>query len=87
MLHRKGVPHAELGSHGYLPVWRYVEKKANGKTTFYTLPVSAYERNPDAAPGLPLSAQNAMLKFTEGVRKRLNGNREFSVNDTKPYKF
>lgn len=73
LLHRKGVPYAEVGGCGYIPVWRYIEKKANGKVNFYALPAGKYERNPDAKPDLPLSAQNAMMKFVESVRKRLKG--------------
>lgn len=76
LLHRKGVPYAEVGDYGYLPVWRYVWKQASGKSTFLTLPAAFYERYPDAAPGLPLSAQNALLRFAETVRKRLNGCKE-----------
>lgn len=76
LLHRKGVPHAEVGPYGFLPVWRYVHKQTNGKSTYYALPVAPYERNPDAAPDLTLSAQQAMLRYAEGVRKRLKGCRE-----------
>ena len=76
LLHRKGVPYAEVGPYGFLPVWRYVHKQASGKSTYYALPVAPYERNPDAAPDLTLSAQQAMLKYAEGVRKRLKGCRE-----------
>ena len=76
LLHRKGVPRAEMGPCGYIPVWRYVQRQPNGKTAFYTLPLASYERNPDAAPNLSLSAQNALLKYAEQVRKRLNGWRE-----------
>lgn len=71
LLKRKGATQAHLGNHGIIPVWRYIEKTATGKTTFYTLPVSNVERDPDFVPGMPLSAQNAMLKFVEGLRKRL----------------
>ena len=76
LLHRKGVPYAELGNYGYLPVWRYIQKQANGKSTFFALPVGRYERDPGAAPDLPAAAQNAMFRFAEGVRKRLSGCRE-----------
>lgn len=76
LLHHKGVPRAELGAHGYIPVWRYVQRQANGKSTYYALPVARYERNGDAAPDLTLSAQSALLKFAETVRKRLSNCRE-----------
>jgi hypothetical protein len=67
------VPYAEVSGCGYIPVWRYVEKKANGKSTFYALPVGRYERNPDATPDMTLSAQSTMSRFVEGIRKRLKG--------------
>jgi len=73
LVHRKGVPYAEVSGCGYIPVWRYVEKKANGKSTFYALPVGRYERNPDATPDMTLSAQSTMSRFVEGIRKRLKG--------------
>ena len=76
LLHRKGVPYAEVGNYGYIPVWRYVAKEANGKSTFYALPVARYERSPDAAPDLTLSAQSAMSRFAATIRKRLKGVRE-----------
>ncbi|MCB9332381.1 MAG: CapA family protein [Lewinellaceae bacterium] len=71
LLHRKFVPYAEVGSFGYIPVWRYIHRDAQGKTTFYTLPIARYERNPQAAPDPPLSALSTMKKFAAGVRKRL----------------
>lgn len=76
LLHRKGVPYAEVGRYGFIPVWRYVEKQANGKSTFYALPIAKYERYPDAAPDLTLSAQSVMSKYVAGIRKRLKGCRE-----------
>ncbi len=71
LLKRKGSPEVRLGDHGMIPVWRYVHKTAAGKTTFFALPVSHVERNADLVPGMALSAQNAMLKFAEGLRKRV----------------
>lgn len=71
LLKRKGSPEVTLGTQGMIPVWRYIEKSATGKTSFYTLPVARLERNPDAVPNMPLSAQNAMLKYAEGLRKRV----------------
>lgn len=79
LLHRKGVPYAEVGNYGFMPVYRYIQKQPNGKSTFFALPASYYERRPDAAPELPLSAQNALLRFSETVRKRLNGCKEWRI--------
>jgi poly-gamma-glutamate synthesis protein (capsule biosynthesis protein) len=71
LLKRKGSPEVRLGEHGMIPVWRYIHKTEAGKTTFYALPTANFERDPDLLPGMPLSAQNAMLKFAENLRNRL----------------
>ncbi|MDO8366437.1 MAG: CapA family protein [Saprospiraceae bacterium] len=71
LLKRKGSPEVHLGEHGIIPVWRYIHKTAAGKSTFFALPVSRIERNADLVPGMSLTAQNTMLKFAEGLRKRL----------------
>jgi poly-gamma-glutamate synthesis protein (capsule biosynthesis protein) len=71
LLKRKGSPEVHLGEHGMIPVWRYIHKPAGGKTTFFALPVSQVERNADLVPGMPLTAQNALLKYAEGLRKRM----------------
>jgi hypothetical protein len=60
-----------IGKHGIIPVWRYIHKPATGKATFYAVPVARAEKNLDLIPGMPLSAQNSMLKFAEGLRKRI----------------
>lgn len=72
LLHRKYVPYAETGTYGYIPVYRYIHREPNGKTTYHALPVARYERNPEAEPGPTLSAMNLMKKFAAGVRKRLD---------------
>ncbi len=70
LLHRKGVPYAEMGDYGYAPVWRYVEKPAGGKSTFYALPAGKIS---GGDIGLPLTAKNALEKFVAAVRARLEG--------------
>jgi poly-gamma-glutamate synthesis protein (capsule biosynthesis protein) len=71
LLKQKGSPVVRLGENGIIPVWRYVHKNAAGKATYYALPIARVERNADLVPGMPLSSQNAMLKYAESVRKRL----------------
>lgn len=71
LLKRKGSPEVRLGEHGMIPVWRYIHKTAAGKTTYFALPVASVERSADLVPGMPLSAQNALLKFANDLRKRL----------------
>jgi poly-gamma-glutamate synthesis protein (capsule biosynthesis protein) len=71
LLKTKGSPEVRIGKHGIIPVWRYIHKPANSKATFYAVPVARAEKNLDLIPGMPLSAQNSMLKFAEGLRKRI----------------
>lgn len=72
LLHRKGVPYAEVGEYGYLPVWRYVHRDANGKATYFALPTGWLPSDLK----LPPSAATDLRAFVEGVRKRLKGVRE-----------
>ena len=72
LLKTKGSPQVRVGQHGYIPVWRYIHKPASGKAAFYTLPVAVLERNAGAFPGMAPTARAAMLRYVEGVRKRLN---------------
>jgi poly-gamma-glutamate capsule biosynthesis protein CapA/YwtB (metallophosphatase superfamily) len=76
LLHHKGIPQTEVGAYGYRPIWRYIHKKANGKTTYYALPISAIESGRVSVPDMPLSAQNTMLRAAAGVRKRLGAELE-----------
>lgn len=72
LLKTKGSPQVRVGRQGYIPVWRYIHKPAGGKATYYTLPVSRLERNPDLFKGMAPASRTAMLKFTEALRKRVN---------------
>jgi len=71
LLKTKGSPQVRVGQHGMIPVWRYIHK-TTGKATFYTLPVAMLERNAGLFPGMATTARAAMLRYVEGVRKRLN---------------
>jgi poly-gamma-glutamate synthesis protein (capsule biosynthesis protein) len=71
LLKKKGSPEVRVGKQGIIPVWRYIHKPAGGKATYHTLPVSMLERNPEYFKGMSASGQAAMLKFAQGVRKRL----------------
>lgn len=71
LLKQQGSPKVWLGENGMIPVWRYIHKYPNGKTTFLALPVSNLEQDPDLVPNMPLTSQNAMLKFAEALRKRV----------------
>jgi len=72
LLKTKGSPAVRMGRHGYLPVWRCIHKPATGKAIYYALPVSRLERHPELFNGMAPASRTAMLKFAEGLRKRLN---------------
>ncbi|TNE54642.1 MAG: CapA family protein [Bacteroidetes bacterium] len=67
LLHRKGIPYAELGKYQHIPVWRYIHREASGKVTYYALPVS---RSPENLT-LPTVAKTAMRQFAGHVRQQL----------------
>lgn len=69
----KGVSRARVGNYGYIPVWRYIHKSVSGKTTYFALPVSRLERQPELLPGMPAASRAAMIRAADGVRKRLAG--------------
>ncbi len=71
LLHRKGVPYAETGEYGYLPVWRYMHKKSNGQVSYHALPVDRLQRNPDLFPEMPAASRAAMKDFAEKLRVRM----------------
>ncbi len=71
LLKKKGSPAVQIGQYGMIPVWRYIHKPLNGKTTFFAVPIARTEQNLDLVPGMTLTAQNAMLKYAENLRKRL----------------
>lgn len=73
LLKTKGSPEVRLGRYGYLPVWRYVHKNTQGKTSFHVLPIAQMEQDPNLFPGFPDTARVAMRQFAAGVRKRLQG--------------
>jgi hypothetical protein len=72
LLKEKGSPKVRTGRYGYLPVWRYMHKEDNGKTTYYALPVRRLADNPALfRGGLPTTAKNGMTKFADALRKRM----------------
>lgn len=74
LLHREGVPRAEVGRYGYVPVWRYAHRDAQGKTTFYALPAA---KGAPADLQMPPEAIRAMENFLERTRAHLRGVEEW----------
>lgn len=70
LLHREGVPQAEVGRFGYIPVWRYVHREANSKTTFFALPAAD---GPPPDLKMPWEARQNMEHFLERIRAQLRG--------------
>ncbi len=61
-----------LGEHHYIPVWRYIHKPEKGKSSYYTIPVSAFENEESNPLSMPVEDQKAMKKFVDKTRKHLN---------------
>lgn len=61
----------EIKDHHYIPVWRYIQKTKNDKTTFYTLPISIAEANANEIPDLNAKDQQAMNRYATFIRKHL----------------
>ena len=61
-----------LSNAGIIPVWRYIHKAANGKSTFYALPVARLEKNPDLFPGMADAARAKMKQYVDALRKRID---------------
>jgi poly-gamma-glutamate capsule biosynthesis protein CapA/YwtB (metallophosphatase superfamily) len=71
LLHRKGVPRAEVGRYGYLPVYRYIHQPAGKKASYHVLPIDRMEANPDLFPDMSPAAREKMSVFGAALRKRL----------------
>jgi poly-gamma-glutamate capsule biosynthesis protein CapA/YwtB (metallophosphatase superfamily) len=73
LLKDKKTKKLSIGNHAYIPVWRYIEG-SGGKTTFYALPISAFENG--TADELPLSSNSKakMAAYAKTTRKNLNDN-------------
>jgi poly-gamma-glutamate synthesis protein (capsule biosynthesis protein) len=71
LLKQKGSQKVTVGKNGIIPVWRYVHKSSNGKSTFYALPVSRLEKNPDLFPGMAEASRTKMKQYAEALCKRI----------------
>lgn len=72
LLKKKWDPNVTLGEYGVIPVWRYVQKPASGKSTYYAVPIGRVEANPTLIPGMTSSDRAKMQSFANSVRKRLD---------------
>ncbi len=74
LLHREGIPRAEVGSYGYIPVWRYVHREPHGKTMFFALP--AAQGVPEDLK-MPKEARASMERFLARTRAHLQNATEW----------
>lgn len=74
LLKQKGSPKVTVSNPSAIPLWRYIHKHANGKSTFYTLPIARLERNPGLFPNMAEAARAKMKQFAEALNKRLDFN-------------
>lgn len=54
----------------YMPVWRWVQKKPNGKRIYRVVPISMYETD-SSVLGMTATEHAAMLRFAKATRKNL----------------
>ncbi len=72
LLKTKGSTEVRIGNSGYIPIWRYIHKSKEGKSTYYALPIALLEENPDLFKGgLSAVAKAAMAKYVANLRKRM----------------
>ena len=72
LLKQRGSPKITTANAGIIPVWRYIHKAANGKSTFYALPVARLEKNPDLFQGMSDAARAKMKQYVDALRKRID---------------
>lgn len=67
----KSTNKTHLARHNYIPIWRY-RKVENKKTTFMTLPISAFENGNEHLLDMPASDKKKMAASAKRIRKHLN---------------
>lgn len=66
-----------LGEHHYIPVWRYVYQDSKKKSTYFVLPISAFENGKGKNIGMDDENQKAINAFGKKTRKHM-GNSQSS---------
>lgn len=69
-----------LGETGYVPVWRYIQKDAAGKATFFAVPLSPFEKDSVNTLKMTEADKVKMNAFGQKTRKHLNS---FGANEIK----
>lgn len=60
-----------IDNYHFLPVWRHIQRHADGSRTYRVLPVAPLESDLEAIPFLTPSDRSAMMKYTESTRLHL----------------
>jgi len=60
-----------LGKHHYIPVWRYVYQDAKKKSTYFVLPISAFENGNEAWIGMDKENKKNLQAFAKKTRGHL----------------
>jgi len=60
-----------LGKHHYIPVWRYVYQDAKKKSTYFALPISAFENGNEAWIGMDKENKKNLQAFAKKTRGHL----------------
>lgn len=71
LIKNRGLRLAWTGDYGFIPIWRYIHREASGKKTFYTVPVSLFEKNNQLIPEMAESAKAKLKTFAAALRKRI----------------
>ena len=61
-----------VSQQSYIPIWRYRKKKDKKKTTFYAIPISAFENEETNILDLEPDGLKEMKIFAKKIRKHLN---------------
>ncbi len=67
LLHTQGVPEIVVRRYGYIPIWRYVHREPDNKSTFLVLPATQLPLKLE----MPENARQAMRQFAERIRTHL----------------
>lgn len=62
---------SKIADFGYVPIWRHIHKPKKGRATYFVLPIPKVESNPHWVPSLSERSRKKMLKYAEGIRRRL----------------
>jgi poly-gamma-glutamate capsule biosynthesis protein CapA/YwtB (metallophosphatase superfamily) len=76
IVREKNAPKASVLRHGYLPVWRYIQKEGT-QTAYYALPIGRFERAIGAFPTIPAATEAKLRQYATALRKRIGPDGEW----------